>query len=79
MVTLAAPCFRRESHFARFERQWGFTMREVVCIGSASEVVTFLEAAAEGVGAIAAGLGIGGRFEDASDPFFAAPDAHSAG
>ena len=79
LVTLAAPCFRRESRYARYERQWGFTMREVVCIGSAAEVVAFLESAAAEVGRIAAGLGIAGRFEDASDPFFAAPDARSAG
>jgi seryl-tRNA synthetase len=41
-LTTRATCFRRETHYAPLERQWSFSMREIVCLGTAGEVKMFL-------------------------------------
>jgi seryl-tRNA synthetase len=41
-LTTRATCFRRETHYLPLERQWNFSMREIVCIGSSDEVKAFL-------------------------------------
>ncbi len=43
-LTTRATCFRREAYYAPLQRQWSFSMREIVCIGTADEVKTFLAA-----------------------------------
>jgi hypothetical protein len=51
--TLAAPlylgtqntCFRAESSYLPLRRQWSFTMREVVCLGTPAEVAGFVATA----------------------------------
>ena len=54
------------------ERQWSFTMREIVCMGTADEARTFLEKATAAVDRLTAGIGLPLRWEQASDPFFRA-------
>ena len=68
--TIRATCFRRESHYAPLERQWSFTMREIVCMGTAEETRSFLEASVAEVDDLVRALGLPVRWEHASDPFF---------
>jgi len=63
-------CFRRETHYVPLERQWSFTMRELVCLGTAEETTAFLDAARADVDALLAGLGLPLPWELATDPFF---------
>lgn len=41
-VTTRATCFRREAFYSPLERQWSFSMREIVCLGTSEEVKTFI-------------------------------------
>ncbi len=36
-IVTEANCFRNESHYNDLERLWAFTMKEIVCIGSATD------------------------------------------
>ena len=69
-VTTRATCFRREAFYRPLERQWSFSMREIVCIGTMDEVKAFLarrEAAAE---AFWKRIGLPVEWQTATDPFF---------
>jgi len=69
-VTTRATCFRREAFYAPLERQWSFSMREIVCIGTSDEVKAFLarrEAAAE---AAWRRIDLPIEWKHATDPFF---------
>jgi len=68
--TTRATCFRRETHYRPLERQWSFTMREIVCLGTAAETQGFLDEATYDVDALAAELGLPLAWAPASDPFF---------
>lgn len=68
--TTRNTCFRREDHYVPLERQWSFSMREIVCIGSAAETRAFVEQATAEVDRLVAGIGLPVRWEHASDPFF---------
>lgn len=69
-LTTRATCFRREAYYAPLERQWSFSMREIVCLGTADEVKGFLDAEQARVAAFAARLGLPLAFQNATDPFF---------
>jgi seryl-tRNA synthetase len=69
-VTTQTQCFRREDHYVPLERQWAFAMREIVCIGTASEVEEFLAAYRQRVSALLERLGVAASWERATDPFF---------
>lgn len=68
--TTKATCFRREDHYEPLERQWSFTMREVVCMGTAGEAAGFLDEAAALVDELTTALGLELRWDLATDPFF---------
>ena len=69
-LTTRATCFRRESHYLPLERQWSFSMREIVCVGTAEEVKEFLRAAeAKAVGFFEE-RGLRVEMKSATDPFF---------
>jgi hypothetical protein len=68
--TTRATCFRRESYYRPLERQWSFTMREIVCLGNAEETQTFLDEATDDVDALAVELDLPLSWAEASDPFF---------
>ncbi len=68
--TTRATCFRRETHYRPLERQWSFTMREIVCLGTAEETQAFLDEATADVDALAGELRLPLAWEDATDPFF---------
>lgn len=72
LMTAQATCWRHEGErLAALERGWAFTMREVVCLGSSSEVEAFRQRGISGALAMATALGLGGEIVQASDPFFA--------
>ena len=68
--TTRATCFRREDHYEPLERQWSFSMREVVCMGTAAEASAFLDEASVLVDALTDELGLKLRWDLATDPFF---------
>lgn len=69
-VTTRATCFRTEKHYAPLRRQWSFSMREIVCLGTASEVTEFLDAHRRKVQQFFEDIGLPVRWEGATDPFF---------
>jgi seryl-tRNA synthetase len=72
LVTLSGTCWRHEgSRLSALERQWAFTMREIVCVGPASEVEDFRQRAMRRAGVLASRLDLDAGFLVATDPFFA--------
>jgi len=69
-LTTRNTCFRRETHYLPLQRQWSFSMREIVCLGSAEEVKRFLESARERVARIFAQIKLPIDWKPATDPFF---------
>jgi seryl-tRNA synthetase len=69
-VTTRATCFRRETHYLPLQRQWNFSMREIVCIGSADEVKGHLDRYREKVEAFFQRIHLPVKWENATDPFF---------
>lgn len=69
-LTTVNTCFRRESFYEPLTRQWGFTMREIVCAGTLSEVRAFLARARDLAGELCAALDLPITWETATDPFF---------
>lgn len=68
--TTKATCFRREEYYRPLERQWSFTMREIVFMGTAPEAAAFLEQATGAVEAFVGALGLRLSWVMATDPFF---------
>jgi seryl-tRNA synthetase len=69
-VTTRATCFRRESHYLPLERQWSFSMREIVCIGTADEVKTFLKEHQNEIDRFLKAAALSVEWKTATDPFF---------
>lgn len=69
-VTTRATCFRRESYYLPLERQWSFSMREIVCIGTADEVKTFLKEQQDKVDRFFKEAALSVEWKTATDPFF---------
>ena len=72
LITLNGTCWRHEgARLSPLERQWAFTMREVVCLGAAGDVEDFRQRAMRVAGALASRLDLDAGFLVATDPFFA--------
>ncbi len=72
LVTLNGTCWRHEgARLAPLERQWAFTMREIVCLGAANDVEDFRQRAMRVAGSLASRLDLDAGFLVATDPFFA--------
>lgn len=69
-VTTVNNCFRRETHYRPFQRQWNFHMREIVCLGSPKDVEFFLTNAREKLNNFCHKIGLSITWETATDPFF---------
>lgn len=69
-LTTCATCFRSEREYTALERQWSFSMREIVCIGGFEDVVAFLDAAKARLVEFAARYALPAALELATDPFF---------
>jgi hypothetical protein len=68
--TACATCFRREERYEPLRRQWAFSMREIVCIGTAGEVQDFLAATRARLTAWCALIDLPIEWRHATDPFF---------
>lgn len=74
-VTAQGKSFRFESRYRRsLERLWDFTIREIVFLGSREHVLTSRRRLMEQICTLVDSLGLGGRCEVATDPFFAGSD-----
>jgi seryl-tRNA synthetase len=72
LITLSGTCWRHEgARLAPLERQWAFTMRELVCLGTADDVEDFRQRGMRAAGALATRLDLDAGFLVATDPFFA--------
>lgn len=70
VVTTRATCFRREQAYEPLRRQWSFSMREVVCLGTEGEVDLFLADWRRALERFAAAARLPVAFAPATDPFF---------
>lgn len=70
LLTTRSTCFRSEAQFVSLQRQRCFTMREVVCIGTAADTDKFLDHWHTRVDTLAKTLGLPMTIENATDPFF---------
>lgn len=72
LITAQGCCWRHEgADLAPLRRGWAFSMRELVCIGTEADCMTFRERGLTVVRALAARLNLAGTVEPAEDPFFA--------
>jgi seryl-tRNA synthetase len=72
LITVHGTCWRHEgARLFPLERQWAFTMREIVCLGGADDVEDFRQHAMRVAGALASRLDLDAGFLVATDPFFA--------
>ena len=72
LITLSGTCWRHEgARLAPLERQWAFTMRELVCLGTADDVEDFRQRGMRAAGLLATRLDLDAGFLVATDPFFA--------
>lgn len=69
-ITTIASCFRNEAEYDGLARLWGFSMREIVCIGSLDEVQAHLRSFKEKIQGFLGELGLPFDIKAASDPFF---------
>lgn len=69
-VTTRATCFRREEYYSPLQRQWSFSMRELVCLGTADEVKAFLASMQEHITRFFERVHLPIEWQNATDPFF---------
>lgn len=69
-LTTVNTCYRRETAYVPLRRQWSFTMREIVCLGSAGETAQFVEKTTQAVSMLLEMAGLNVKWEHATDPFF---------
>ncbi|NUT22761.1 MAG: hypothetical protein HOV77_26635 [Hamadaea sp.] len=69
-VTTRTTCFRREQHYEPLRRQWNFSMREIVCLGTSDETTSFLAEARAQTDDFARRIGLPLAWAPATDPFF---------
>jgi seryl-tRNA synthetase len=76
-ITTVASCFRNEQRYDELRRLWGFTMREIVCIGTRDEVQDHLRHFKQRVSRFGDELGLGLAIEIGADPFYQPQAARS--
>ena len=69
-VTTRCVCYRREKFYSPLQRQWAFSMREIVCLGTAEEVKGYLAEFEELLLEFFKSQDLPVKFEYATDPFF---------
>jgi seryl-tRNA synthetase len=69
-VTTVAACFRNEQSYDALRRLWAFTMREIVCLGSAEEVKAHLRSYKCKILEFAASIDLPLVAQAAADPFY---------
>lgn len=69
-LTTKCTCHRREEFYAPLQRQWNFTMREVVCFADQQGIEQFIETAQQFISSFIVELGLNASWQQATDPFF---------
>jgi hypothetical protein len=69
-VTVRSTCFRRESTYTPLERQWSFSMREIVCLGNSKEIGEFLSRMRDRIDQAGRALKLPVVWQEATDAFF---------
>ena len=69
-LTTIAKCFRKELSYLPLQRQWSFSMREIVCLGTMEEVQDFLKNLRMTVEIYFTSIGFPVEWIEATDPFF---------
>lgn len=69
-VTTSASCFRNESEYIGLQRLWGFTMREIVCVGPAAAVQSHLGSFKARIKGFTDRIGLQLETQAATDPFY---------
>ena len=69
-LTTRASCFRQEKQYIAMQRQWHFSMREIVCLGTAEEVKSFLSKFQTQLDSFFKTIQLPIQFQNATDPFF---------
>ncbi len=70
LTTIQTRCFRSEEYYLPLERQWNFSMRELVCAGSAEQAQQFVDRLRNQIEQFCVALALPVRLENATDPFF---------
>jgi seryl-tRNA synthetase len=76
-ITTVATCFRHETHYDGLRRLLGFSMREIVCVGSQADVMEHLAQSKRAVTGFLSDLGLPIEVQPATDPFFDRDGARS--
>ena len=69
-LTTKCRCFRHEEYYKPLERQWNFSMREIVCLGSMDEIQAFISAMRAKTEEFIESLGLPVSWDTATDAFF---------
>jgi hypothetical protein len=69
-ITTLATCFRREERYEGLRRLFGFTMREIICVGTQEAVIDHLHTLKARIANFLDELGIPHHVDFATDPFF---------
>ena len=69
-LTTKSTCYRKEAEFIPLKRQWAFSMRELVCIGTKNQVQEFLDFYKTQLTNIINQWGLELDWQIANDPFF---------
>ena len=69
-LTTKCRCFRHEKEYKPLERQWNFSMRELVCIGSMDDIQNFINVVREKTERFIEQTGLSVIWDTATDPFF---------
>jgi seryl-tRNA synthetase len=77
-ITTVATCFRNEREYNGLKRLRGFTMREIICIGSAEAATAHLMAFRERIQRFCASLDLDIEIQVATDPFYRKDDPRVA-
>ncbi|MCG6969119.1 MAG: hypothetical protein LJE85_05040 [Gammaproteobacteria bacterium] len=70
LFTTKNNCYRHETEYVPLERQWSFTMREIVCIGEETEVQQFVSDMKTRLSRLFSRLEMPIQWQTAQDPFF---------
>jgi seryl-tRNA synthetase len=70
ILTTSARCYRREATYTPLERQWCFSLREIVCLGTLEETRDVLAWGRERVDRYFNEISLPIRWSEATDPFF---------
>jgi hypothetical protein len=69
-VTTIATCFRREERYEGLRRLFGFTMREIICVGTQEAVIDHLQTLKARIAGFLDEVCIPYHVDFATDPFF---------